>query len=170
MASADSLQQQEIASLYTEHHGWLQGWLRKRLGDAAKAADLAHDTFVRLLAREEVIAAREPRAFLTTVAQRVLYSHWRREELERAYLDALMQMPDEMAPSPEERAILLEMLVEIDRMLDGLPRIVRRAFLHAQLDDMTHAEIAAKLDISVSTVKRHLIRAGAQCYFALSVA
>ncbi len=32
-------------TLYTDHHGWLQGWLRKKLGDVHQAADLAHDTF-----------------------------------------------------------------------------------------------------------------------------
>jgi RNA polymerase sigma-70 factor (ECF subfamily) len=167
MSSIESVLHQEITTLYSDHHGWLQGWLRKKLGDAGKAADLAHDTFVRLLAREELIAAREPRALLTTVAQRVLFNHWRREELERAYLHALMHIPEALAPSPEERAILLESLVEIDRMLDGLPLPVRRAFLHAQLDDMSHAEIAAELNISITTVKRYLVRAGVQCYFAL---
>ena len=49
-----------------------------------RAADLAHDTFLRLLSREEPLALQEPRAFLTTVAQRVLGNHWRREQLERA--------------------------------------------------------------------------------------
>ena len=35
----------------------------------------------------------EPRAFLTTVAKRVLFNYYRRQDLERAYLDALAQMP-----------------------------------------------------------------------------
>lgn len=169
MTSNENALHQEISTLYSDHNSWLQGWLRKKLGDAGKAADLAHDTFLRLLAREELISAREPRAFLTTVAQRVLFSHWRREELERAYLDALMQVPETLVPPPEERAILLEGLLEIDRMLGTLPTPVRRAFLHAQLDGMSHAEIAAELNISITTVKRYLVRAGTQCYFALAI-
>lgn len=170
MALTESVLEQQIHSLYSDHHGWLHGLLRRKLGCTHRAADLAHDTFVRLLAREECLAIQEPRAFLTTVAQRVLANHWRREQLERAYLEALAQMPEALAPSPEERAILLETLAEIDRLLDGLPTLVRRAFLHAQLDGMGHAEIAEALGLSVSTVKRHLLRAGAQCYFALAVA
>lgn len=157
-----------VQSLYSDHHGWLHAWLRKKLGCAHRAADLSHDTFMRLLAREEPVAILEPRAYLTTIAQRVLANHWRREQIERAYLEALAHASDALAPSPEERAILMETLVEIDRLLDGLPAQVKRAFLHAQLDGMGHAEIAAKLGISISTVKRHLVRAGAQCYFALS--
>ncbi|WP_313062038.1 sigma factor, partial [Pseudomonas rhodesiae] len=41
--------QQQLHLLYRDHHGWLQGWLRKRLGDREHAADVAQDTFLRLL-------------------------------------------------------------------------------------------------------------------------
>lgn len=161
--------QQQVGSLYSEHRGWLQGWLRRKLGCSYRAADLMHDTFVRLLTCDEPIVIREPRAFLTTVAQRVLANHWRREQLERAYLDALAQLPEAQAPSSEERAILLETLVEIDRLLADLPLQVKQAFLYAQLDGLSQVEIATRLDISISTVKRHLVRAGTQCYFALAL-
>ncbi|MCW0038470.1 RNA polymerase subunit sigma, partial [Acinetobacter baumannii] len=102
MPAAETSLHREVATLYTDHHGWLQGWLRKKLGDVHQAADLAHDTFVRLLARDEPVQAREPRAFLTTVAQRVLANHYRRQQLERAYLEALAQAPQSFAISPEE--------------------------------------------------------------------
>lgn len=168
MPAAQTALHSEISTLYTNHHGWLQGWLRKKLGDAHQAADLAHDTFVRLLAREEPVDAREPRAFLTTVAQRVLFNHYRRQKLERAYLDALALAPQAVAMSPEDRAILLETLVEIDAMLDGLPTVVKRAFLLSQLDGLKHADIAQELGLSVTTVKRYLVKAGVQCYFAVA--
>ncbi|MFL9926842.1 sigma-70 family RNA polymerase sigma factor [Herbaspirillum lusitanum] len=159
----------EVGMLYTDHHDWLQQWLKRKLGDAAQAADLAQDTFLRLLTREELIAAREPRAFLTTVAQRLVFNHHRRQTLERAYLDALACLPPAQSPSPEQRALLLETLFEIDAMLDGLPLVVRRAFLLSQLDGMTQAEIATELDISLATVKRYLVKAAAQCYFSMSL-
>lgn len=167
MSTADSPAPHPLHDLYVDHHGWLHNWLRRRLGCSHRAHDLAHDTFLRLLTREVPVAIDEPRAFLTVVARRVLSNHRRREQLERAYLDALAQLPEASAPSAEERALLFETLVQIDRLLDGLPAPVRKAFLLAQLDGLSHAEIAAELDISISTVKRHLLRAGAQCYFAL---
>ncbi|WP_420995107.1 sigma-70 family RNA polymerase sigma factor [Cupriavidus sp. 30B13] len=169
MPAAESAPQRELLALYTDHHGWLCTWLRGRLGCTHRAADLAHDTFLRLLAREETLGIEEPRAFLTTVAKRVLSNYRRREQLERAYLDALARMPEPLAPSPEERAMLLETLLEIDRLLSGLPTEVKRAFLLSQLDGMGQADIAAQLGVSVTTVKRYLVRAATQCYFAVSV-
>ncbi len=167
MPSAQSPLHSEVTTLYTDHHGWLQGWLRKKLGNAHQAADLAQDTFVRLLSREEPVQAREPRALLTTVAQRLLANHYRRQQLERAYLQALALLPPVLAPSPEERALLLEALDAIDRMLDGLAPAVRRAFLMAQLEGMKQAEIARELGLSVNTVQRYLAQAGMHCYFAV---
>lgn len=158
----------EVAGLYNEHHRWLSAWLRNRLGDAHQAADIAHDIFVRLLSREVPVEAREPRAFLTTVAQRALFSHYRRQQLERAYLEALAHLAPQFAASPEERALLLETLVEIDRLLDGLPAVVRKAFLLSQLDGLKQAEIAQELGISLATVKRHLVKAGMHCIFAIA--
>ena len=108
----------------------------------------------------------EPRAYLTTVAQRLVANLWRREKLEQAYLEALAQAPVAMAPSPQEQAILLETLMELDQLLDQLPALVRRAFLLSQLDGLTHAQVAAALGISITTVKRYLVKALQRCYFA----
>ena len=156
-----------VESLYHDHHSWLTGWLRRRLGCPDSAADLAQDTFIRVLSAREPAAIIEPRAFLTTLAKRVLFNHYRRQDLERAYLETLAQMPEMLAPSEEDKAIILQTLIELDQLLDGLPRLVKRAFLLAQVDGLTYPQIAAELGISVATVKRHLHKAALRCYFAL---
>ncbi|TDV69826.1 RNA polymerase sigma factor (sigma-70 family) [Pseudomonas sp. LP_7_YM] len=97
----------------------------------------------------------------------MLCNHYRRQELEQAYYRALSEQPEAVAPSEEQRAIILETLVELDQLLDGLPLLVKRAFLLAQIDGLTHNQIAARLSISVATVKRHLSKAAMRCYFAL---
>lgn len=64
MSSGEPSYQSAITELYCEHHGWLFGWLRIKLGCAQNAADLAQDTFARILnARESVATLREPGPF-----------------------------------------------------------------------------------------------------------
>ena len=156
-----------VEVLYNDHHHWLTGWLRRKLGCPESAADLAQDTFIRVLTAREPPTLIEPRAFLTTVAKRVLFNFYRRQDLERAYLDALAQMPEHVAPSEEERAIILQTLVELDQLLDGLPSPVKRAFLLAQLEGLSYAEIAARLNVSAGSVKQYLTRANRQVFFSL---
>ena len=120
------LLKKQIQILYVENNGWLQGWLNKKVSCSYRASDLLHDTFVRLLARDELIRAKEPKAHLMVVAKRVLIDHWRRESIEKAYLEVLSQQPEVYAAGPEANYMVIETLMEIDLLLDGLPIMVKR--------------------------------------------
>lgn len=172
--SANNLVSQSVEKLYTHHHQWLRLWLQHKLGHAADAADIAQDTFMRILNAPEHIADKhpgwqlqEPRAYLTVVAKRLVANLYRRRALEQAYIDSLALMPESSVPSAEYRLIILETLQEIDHMLDGLPAKVRTAFLLAQLEAMTYAEIAAQLNVSERSVKRYMVLAMAQCIMVM---
>ncbi len=151
-------------TLYSHHHGWLNTWLRSKLGNAADAADLAQDTFVRLLQRRELLELNAPRAFLRTIARGLVIDHWRREELQRAYLEALAHLPEAEVPSLETRELLLELLERIAQMLDGLKPKVRRAFLLAQCEGLSHKDIAEQMGVSLRSVERYVADALYHCY------
>lgn len=155
-----------VAHLYTDHHRWLLGWLRHKLGCQHQADDLAQDTFLRILGqRQERLAdLREPRAYLTTVARGLMIDLFRRRELERAYLESLAHEPEASAPSPEQRQLALAALMEVDRLLDGLSAKARRAWLYSRLDGLSHGEIALLLGVSVPRVRQYLAGVARQCY------
>lgn len=160
-----------VDRLYRDHNHWLQGWLRKKLGCASNAADLAQDTFIRILAavektRDADLTLREPRAFLTTVATRVLSNHYRRQSLEHAYVEALRLMPEAVVPASEQQLIILQTLHSIDALLNALPQKVRAVFLAAQLDGMTYSEISQQLDIPPRSVRRYMALAYERCLLA----
>lgn len=88
---------------------------------------------------------------------------FRRRSLEQAYLETLALSPEPLAVSPETRALILETLFEIDRLLDGLGERTREIFLLAQLDGLSYVEIGRRLNVSVNTVKKHAVRALTHC-------
>lgn len=159
-----SVHQHQVEVLYADHHGWLQGWLRRKLDNSFDAADIAQDTFMRLLARRPMPVLAEPRPYLSTIARGLVIDHWRRRELERAWIEAIAALPEAEALSPEARMVLLETLVEIDRMLDTLKPQVRAAFLMAQFDGLTCPEIARRLNVSLATAERYIAKALRACY------
>ena len=164
MAVSAAPQQQALQQLYQDHHGWLHGWLRQRMGCSHNAADLAQDTFLRLLSKERDLSPlRDPRAYLSTIAHSLLVNHWRRQAIERAYLEALALQPEQYAPSPEARELIMATLLQIDTMLRSLPSKVRSAFLMAQLDGLTYAQIAISLGVSERMVKKYMAQAMLHC-------
>ncbi len=152
-----------LHQLYRDHHGWLRGWLRQRLNNSADAADLAQDTFLRVLLARSASELREPRHYLATVARGLVIDLYRRRSLEQAYLEALALRPEQYAPSAEERVAILDSLQAIDRLLDGLGERTRRIFLAVQLDGLSYEKTAATLGVSVSTVRKHLASALMHC-------
>lgn len=154
----------DIAGLYAAHGGWLRDWLRRHTRCPQRAADLAQDTFCRLLERRPAMPD-DARPYLATVARRLLVDDIRTREVERAYLDILAdQQGGTDYLTPERIAAAVELLAGILRLLEGLPALTRQAFLLRRLDGLAHVEIAAALLISERTVKRHIAAAYAHCY------
>lgn len=168
MSTPDYSLSPTVEALYSNHHGWLYGWLRRRLGDSFAAADLAQDTFISVITAGSAGQIEAPRPFLATVARRLIAHRHRRQLLEESYLETLAALPEELAPSPEESYLALEALRQVDQALDGLPLQVKEAFLLAHLEGLSYAEIAERLSVSSSSVKQYLTRANRHCLFMLA--
>ncbi len=130
------------------------------------SADLAQDTFLRLLGKREVTPLaplREPRGYLATIARGLLIDRYRRQALEHAYLEALAQQAEPASICAETHAIIIETLLAIDRLLDRLGARTRAIFLLAQIEELSYVEISRRLGVSLPTVKKHLVRAYTEC-------
>jgi RNA polymerase sigma factor (sigma-70 family) len=168
MPSTDSQNTADMtAVIYTAHHRWLLGWIKHRMQGNDIAADLAQDTFLRLLTTQDTPSLREPRAYLATIARRLVANHYRRADIEAAYLATLSHIPEAEVPDLETRAIILETLAEIDQALMGLPTQVRRAFLMSQLEGSSYAEIAKVLGVTTRTVNNYMVQAAKMCFFGI---
>ncbi|MBK1715908.1 sigma-70 family RNA polymerase sigma factor [Rubrivivax gelatinosus] len=162
--AADAPGPQALARLYVDHHGWLQDWLRRRLGNAADAADLAHDAFVRLLvAPRRFDSPPAARVYLRTMANGLCVDLWRRREVEQAWRETLAARPEALAPSAEQQLLVLQALQEIDAMLRRLPPKTSRAFVLGVACGMTDAEVGQELGVSARMVRKHVARAMLHC-------
>jgi len=163
-ASADSLD-----GLYKGHHSWLLGWLRRRLDCPHNAADMAQETFIRLLTAGAYTAPREPRAFLATIARRLLIDRGRRQTLERAYREELARHAEylEQVPSAEQVMAAVQALEHIACALDAMSPRAQQAFVLRHLDGLSHAEIAERMQVSTKSVQSYLVQALLQCHAAV---
>mgnify|MGYP006291465255 CR=1 FL=1 len=160
MPTSELIEHQRLCDLYIDHHGWLQAWLCRRLGCPQRAADLAQNTFLRLITLGHPLAElTRPRAWLTTTAQRLIVDEIRRHRIERAYVDALaVTAADDVFPSAEQVFAAVQTLACLASVLQAVPAKARVAFLRHYLDGVSQSEIAAELGVSVRMVRKYLVR------------
>ncbi|KAB0518130.1 MULTISPECIES: sigma-70 family RNA polymerase sigma factor [Pseudomonas] len=152
-----------VQYIYEQHHSWLRGWLKGKLHNACDAADVAHDTFVRILGGRHAAQIVEPRDYLATIARGLVIDRYRRNAIEQAYKQTLAERPEAITISEEDKAIIIETLVAVDKALSALGERARRIFMLSQVEGLTYQQIADQLQVSLTTVKKHMIRVLTEC-------
>ncbi len=156
-----------VHALYEDHQPWLFQWLRKKTQCSEQAADLSHDTYVRVLQTGHTPPLESGRAHLVQIAKGLMIDRFRRAAVERAYLESLQAHPEWQQPSPEEERLVLEALLAVDTALAALPKRTKEVFLLSQLDGFTYSQIANQLAVSFSTVRKDMFAALKACHVAM---
>jgi len=128
-------------------------------GDPVLAEDVTSETFIRVWCSPEPVRLATVKAYLLTIA-RNLY----RDELRssRQTRDREVELEDTIAdatPGAEIHAQHASTLRNVRAKLRGIARGDRRALLLYVLKEMSYAEVAAKLGISIGAVKSRINRA-----------
>lgn len=119
-------------------------------GDLDQAQDLAHEAFIRALARwSRVSAYDDPMGWLRRVAWNLATSRWRRARTAQTYLSR--QRAEHIDPPSPDRVALATALAT-------LPVPQRRAVILYYLAELPVAEIARHEGCAEGTVKSRLAR------------
>jgi RNA polymerase sigma-19 factor, ECF subfamily len=153
-----------LASEFRMSYAWLKSRIQRTVGCHEDAEDLASSSFVELAGVGDPTAVRDSRALLTVISKRLTYDLWRRRDLERAYVTSLTLGDEQLAISAESAAEISQSLLLVDRALNDLSPNARRAFIYSQVDGLTYAEIAEKLAVSISMVRKYIGHALTECY------
>jgi RNA polymerase sigma factor (sigma-70 family) len=141
-------------------------FLTRRTWDGETALELTAETFavaLRSWRKLATLAAEQQRAWLFTVARRLLARYLRRARVERRALQRLgLQVPhvdhDELL-AIERRAGLPELRATLARELDRLSAAQREALQLRVVEERSYREIALALEVSEQTVRARVSRA-----------
>ncbi len=136
--------------------------LRARLKRAATAEDDVDDVVAEALVRaygtEDWTAIGNGRHYLFRIARNVLIDHARRNAL--VGFDSLADEGDEQVDRRTEAAISArDELRQVERAIESMPAQCRRVFVLRRVHERTIGEIATEMELSISTVEKHLGKA-----------
>ena len=148
-----------VATLYRRYAAHVRNILVRILGIDQELRDIQHDAFVRAL--QSIASLRDTgalKAWLTGVAVFTAKTWIQRRQRNRW----LRFLPDEELPEREAPLVPGETREAVHatyRALAKLPADERVAFSLRFIDGMEIADLAAACDVSVSTIKRRLVKA-----------
>lgn len=150
------------------YHRELLNFLSRQVRDRDTAADLAQESFVRVLAAQSSgQAVLDTRALLYRTARNLVIDQHRRTEVRRH--DDLEALPEDQHPpapqhlQPEEALASQQVVRAYVATIDALPPRCREAFVLHIFEELSHAQIAQHMGISVSMVEKHMVRGMVAC-------
>ena len=146
----------ETEELFVEHRASLMRYLRYRLGDFATAEDIAQECFIRFFqarCKQEVIE--QPKAWLFRVAHNLVIDHGRTKKLDLVGDDEWRLIEAGLAAQDMESEYRLR--------ISSLPwhtlTSTEMECLRLRAEGLKFREIAAVLDITISTAASYVARA-----------
>jgi RNA polymerase sigma-70 factor (ECF subfamily) len=124
--------------------------------DRSEAEDITSDTFVRAWARSDHIRTETLKAYLFTIARNIYLERQRKRKHEVSLEDVHL----DPAPGPDRLVESKLALRRIQNVLKTLPEIDRAALVLRAQHELSYAEIARVLGLSLAStkVKIHRVR------------
>lgn len=144
----------DLQDLYREHYRSLVRFLYRRIGDPARAEDLAQEAFVRAIEHRPD----KPRPWLFAVAANLARDEGRRTTMRRQHLKLIKTQPRASEPGQQVALERRETVRRVRRALSRLDERDREALLLRE-EGLSYDEIAAVLELARGSIGTTLSRA-----------
>ena len=148
-------------ALVRAHYGRLCNFVYRFVGSRDVAEDIVQDVFVRLWQNREAFDIKDPLPYLYQSVRNRAVSHRRQTVVRKRWREQTESVAQERraASSAASEAEVGELADAVARAVDALPERCRLVFTMSREQDLSYAEIARVLGISVKTVETQMGRA-----------
>lgn len=142
------------------HQRTHRAYARRLATNADEAEDLVQDAYARLFALENWASITNPHAFTMRIIHNVAIEGHRRADVVRLDRSVTLQALDPVddSPAPDTIAHDRAELRRVGRAMDSLPDRCREAMQLRRIEGLPPGEVAERMNISVSTVEKHLTK------------
>ncbi len=168
MALAEKNQKEQLIAEFHAAQSDLMQLLTAKLGDRHDAEDVLHDLFIKLaeMKSESLTDISEPKNYLFKIAHNAAIDQLRkRTRLNNHFTEMTPEILDRQI-TPNRPDNLLESRQQAELLkaaIANMPGKRRQAFLLYKFRNLTRAEIADELELSVDAVEKHIVRALQDC-------
>ena len=157
-----------VRRIYRAHRSELVCYLmQKHRLNEADAEDLVQVVFERFAVRADDDQVANVRAYLYRMANNAAIDRARRQQVQRRHAELTAAEEPEQASGPEHWMEQHQRLGLLARVLWGMPKKRRELLLMSRFDGLSFAEIARRVGLSETVVRKHINNALADCHRAV---
>jgi RNA polymerase sigma-70 factor (ECF subfamily) len=150
-----------IERLYAEHGERVLGYVLKHIRDPAQAADLAQETFTRML-ETDLEQVQNPEGYLYAVALNLIRERYRLGRRDQSHIDVDDPVVQELLAEQPSFALQIDDEQRTGRLHEVLRELPEKCYYVVVLHywyGLTYEEIAEKIGISTHMVKKYVTQA-----------
>lgn len=151
---------QAFTQLYQRYSLRLLGRIIRLVKSEETAEEILQTLFLKVWERRDQIDADKPlKPFLFTIAQNLVYDHFRRMALDERFRNEFIKQYAEDYQHIEEELTFKQTQENVMNAIKALPPQCQKVFILFKIEGKSYAEICETLNISKSTVNNHLTKA-----------
>lgn len=132
----------------------------KMVHDKDIAQEIIQDIFLKIWERRSQIDLEKSfKAYLYTIGVNLVYDHFRKLAKDTALQNSLLSAAEQDYTCQEDKVISQEQLALIQGAIEQLSPQRKRVYMMCKLDGKTYAEVSRELNISLSTIQDHMVKA-----------
>ncbi|SKB74485.1 RNA polymerase sigma-70 factor, ECF subfamily [Parapedobacter luteus] len=152
--------QNAFAELYNRYWECLLDSAFQRLKSVEAAEEVVQEVFVNLYIRRKTIRLESSlAAYLKTALKYKVFNLYRAEQIHHKYMSSVVSQVVTDYQSPYENLQNKELSERIETATMLMPDKCREVFYLSRYEYLTQQDIASRLGITLSTVKKHLTKA-----------
>ena len=151
----------ELQCLFARHFSSLCRYLNGYLKDHNLSMDIAQESFVRMAELMKHSTVQDFDAYLYRIAKNLMIDHFRQQKKQPSALISDEQWQDlpSNIKSLESQAIREQQINQIQSIMRTLPQRTQDIFRLHREEGLSQMEVAELLNLSLSTVEKHLANA-----------
>lgn len=154
-----------VTRLFGSHDGQLRRYLQRMLGSKQAAEEVAQETYTKLfrLCRPDEVKCPRALLFDTATKQAIDYLHAERSRTAVLASGVGMDEVSDQSAHPERDAAAAQAMLHLRKVIENLQPKYRVVFVLRFIHQMSHREIAQRLNISPDAAQQRAAAALAEC-------
>lgn len=149
-----SLDLRAFENLFDQYFDSIKGFVYYKTGNLTVSEDIVQETFIKLWERRDKIKEETVKSLLYTISSNLSKNHIKHQHV--VFNFANKQKLQNFSESPQQVLEEAEFNEKLQAAIGSLSEAHRTTFLMNRIDQITYADIALRLDISIKTVEKRM--------------